>query len=390
MNKITLSIVLLLSKLTFAQIPTGYYNTATGTGYTLKTQLRNIISNNTNSSTTASYNELWTLYTTTAFRDNYYENDGSLLDIYSEVPNAQGNTSLNDLYVYTSLSQQCSSSTPSFEGTCYNREHTMPQSVFSSAYPMYSDAHFVLPTDNRVNAWRDNYPFGKVVTTTAVAATNGTVSSANTTPVYMKNQSRLGQNINSDYAIGYSGVVFEPLDEFKGDIARALLYFATRYENEIPSWSYVMFNGTSNQVFTNTFLNIIIKWHLLDPVSPYEIAKNNAVYAFQGNRNPYIDHPEYVCQIWATQCAALSNESFMDESKFSIYPNPTNNQQITVYSKENITKLTLININGQIIKEIENPIFIENTYQFTILPKGLFLLQITSDKGNLTKKLTVN
>jgi endonuclease I len=333
---------------------------------------------------------MWTLFTTSAFRDNYYENDGSLLDVYSEVPNISGNTTFNDSYSFTSSSQQCGSSTPSVEGVCYNREHTIPQSVFSSAYPLYSDAHFVLPTDNRVNGWRDNYPFGQVVTTTAVAATNATVSNADNIPVYMTNQSRLGQNTNTDYTAGYSGVVYEPLDEFKGDIARAMLYFATRYEDQIPSWSYVMFNGTSNQVFTNTFLNIMIKWHLLDAVSPYEISKNNAVYLFQGNRNPYIDDPSYVCQIWSTQCATLSTDSFAFENTISIYPNPAVNNEVTISSETELKSIVLYNINGQIIQEIKNPTRVDNSYKLNNLSSGFYLVQMASENAVATKKVIVN
>ena len=86
-----------------------------------------------------------------------------------------------------------------------------------------------------------------------------------------------------------------------------ILYFATRYENEVGSWTYTMFNGTSNQVFTTTSLNILITWHNNDPVSNREIVRNNAIYNRQGNRNPFIDRPEYVCQIWSSACAALNN-----------------------------------------------------------------------------------
>ncbi|MBP9794293.1 MAG: endonuclease, partial [Flavobacterium sp.] len=97
MKKIYSLITILFVTLGFAQnstkntlevnsIPAGYYDTAIGTGYTLKTQLFNIIDNNTNSGSNASYGDLWTLYTQTAMRDNYYENDGSLLDLYSENP----------------------------------------------------------------------------------------------------------------------------------------------------------------------------------------------------------------------------------------------------------------------------------------------------------------
>lgn len=382
MKKITALFILLVQS-GFAQIPAAYYNTATGSGYTLKTQLFNIINNNTNSTSTATYSQLWSLFTETAYRDNYYENDGSLLDIYSEIPNGA------DSYEYTSTAEQCSGSTPSTEGGCYNKEHTMPQSVFNSSYPMYSDAHFVLPTDNRVNAWRDNYPYGIVTTNvTAVPISNSAANNANTTPCYTSNGSKLGQNSNSGYAAGYSGVVFEPIDEFKGDIARALLYFATRYQDQIPSWSYEMFNGTGNQVFTDTFLNILISWHLLDAVSPYEIAKNNAVYNFQGNRNPYIDHPEYVCQIWSTQCATLNTENFTTLNQVSIYPNPSTNGTFTIESATQLTKVTVYTINGQIAQEIKNPQ--GTSFQVNNLAKGFYLIQLETESASTIQKVIVN
>lgn len=378
-------LTLLVLTFSFSQIPAGYYSSATGSGYALKTQLFNIINNNTNSNSNASYGDLWTLYTQAALRDNYYENDGSLLDIYSEIPSGVDN------YSYTSTSQQCGGSTPSSEGGCYNREHIVPQSVFSSNYPMYSDAHFVLPSDNRVNGWRNNYPFGKVVSTTGVQCTNSTVGNINSTPCNTTNQSRLGQNANSGYSSGYSGIVFEPIDEFKGDVARALLYFGTRYEDQVTNWNYSMFNGTSNQVFTTTFLNILITWHNQDPVSSYEIAKNNAVYNFQNNRNPFIDRPEFVCQIYSSQCATLSNELFALSNNITIYPNPTSNNTIYVTSTTTLKDIIVYNVNGQIVQQIKNPNTINTeTYQVSNLNSGFYMIKLSSDSGSTTKKIIVN
>lgn len=365
MKKTILLLMLLFITSIFSQIPTGYYNSASGNGYQLKTQLFNIISNNTNSLTSSSnYGGLWTLFTLSAFRDRYYENDNTLLDIYSEKPTGP------DSYNFSSTTQQCGNY--SNEGDCYNREHTLPQSVWASAYPMYSDAHFVLPTDGKVNGVRDNYPYGKV-NIASWTSTNG---------------SKLGSNLNSGYSSGYIGTVFEPLDEFKGDIARCLLYFATRYEDQISVWNYSMFNGTSNQVFTNTFINILINWNNLDPVSPYEIAKNNAVYTFQGNRNPYIDHPEYVCRVWADACALNINE--FELAVFSIYPNPTNNRLISINTNSLIDNIQVISINGQLIQEIKKPVSVNATYTLENLPQGFYLLKLSSYNNSITKKISVN
>ena len=348
-----------ISSVAFAQIPAGYYNTAAGTGYTLKTQLHNIIDNNTNSSGTASYGDLWDLFTETQFRDTYYENDGSLLDLYSEKPTGA------DSYNFTNTSQQCGNY--GSEGDCYNREHIMPQSVFNSNYPMYSDAHFVLPSDGKVNGQRGNLPFGKV----------GTANWTST------NGSKRGTNLNSGYSAGYTSDVFEPIDEFKGDVARALFYFATRYEDQITSWSYAMFNGTSTQVYTDTFKNILLTWHQLDPVSAYEIAKNNKVYTFQNNRNPFIDHPEYITTIWGSP---LSTEDIYANFSVRLYPNPIKNQQFSLVSNYKIDAVLIYNINGQVVQKITNPF---ETITLNNLPAGFYFVNITAENLQTVKKIVV-
>ncbi|MFV8323503.1 endonuclease [Flavobacterium sp. LS2R12] len=266
MKKIYSALLLLFVTAAIAQIPSGYYTTASGTGYTLKTQLYNIIKGHTDNG----YAGLYTIYQTSD-RDYYFENDATILDMYSENPAA------TDPYNYSAgTTQRCG--TYSVEGDCYNREHIIPQSTFNSAAPMVSDAHFITPTDGKVNGQRSNYPHGPVTSATWTSL----------------NGSKLGASTTS----GYSGPIFEPINEFKGDIARMYFYFATRYENTVAGYSYAMFNGTSNQVYTTAFLNILLAWHNQDPVSPREIARNNAIYTSQNNRNPYIDHPEYVQSIW--------------------------------------------------------------------------------------------
>lgn len=255
----------------FAQAPAGYYATATGTSYTLKTQLYNIIKDHT----VQSYAGLYVTYETSDI-DNFFEKDGSVLDMYSENPKG------TDPYTYSiAAAQRCGSAGYTKEGDCYNREHIIPQSVFSEQSPMVSDAHFITPTDGEVNNLRSNYPHS-VVAIASQTTLNGSKLGASTTP-------------------GYSGPVFEPIDEFKGDIARMYFYFATRYENTVAGYNYAMFNNTADKVFTTGFLNQLLAWHAQDPVSPREVARNNAIYARQNNRNPFIDSPEYVNAIWKTE-----------------------------------------------------------------------------------------
>lgn len=264
---ITLSFLYSYAGLT--QIPAGYYDAAEGkNGYELKTELFFIIDNHND----RGYNALWELYPIADKRA-----DGFLWDIYSNCDLTFG-TDQDNGSGGTSFCEK------------YNREHTFPQSWFNSASTPRADAHMVLPTDKKMNSERGNFPYGE---------TNGSEIS-----IENGNGAKKGSNILS----GYSGTVFEPADQYKGDIARIYFYMATRYESDIDAWetnsseSDVVLNGTENQVFENWVLAMLLNWHQNDPVSQKEIDRNNAVYNHQGNRNPFVDHPEWVSCIWQNGC----------------------------------------------------------------------------------------
>jgi len=344
----------------FAQIPAGYYNTATGTGYTLKTQLYNII----NGHDDKGYAGLYTTYLTSD-KDFFYENNGTMLDMYIENPTG------TDLCEYTYGINQDDGSGGTEECQKYNREHLIPQAVFGSAPPMYSDAHFVVPADKYLNGARGNLPFGRIDVANLVSS-NGT---------------KRGSNLNSGYSAGYSGTVFEPIDEFKGDIARMILYFATRYQNVVGGYSYDMFNGTSNQVFTSNAINVLLTWHNQDPVSNREISRNNAIYNRQDNRNPYIDHPEYAMSIWGS---LLSTTSFSMLEAVTIYPNPATGNNINIATETVLDEIELISINGQIIQKMKNPLSSNNTYLIENLSPGFYFIKLSSNEGSVTKKIVVN
>ena len=268
MRRILHSFLLILTSISaLAQIPANYYSTATGTGATLKTQLKDIITAGHNP---GSYGGLWIAYQTTD-RDYYYENDGTILDIYSERPTAA------DPYNFTVGTNQCGSYNS--ESDCYNREHIIPQSLFNEALPMVADIHFIRATDGYVNNIRGSFPFGNVGVTNYIS----------------NNGSKRGSSVSA----GYTGTVFEPIDEFKGDIARMIFYFVTRYETQLSGFSSGNMLGNSAYPGLQTWeLNQLLAWHNLDPVSPAEIGRNNASYTYQGNRNPYIDNPNYVNLVW--------------------------------------------------------------------------------------------
>ncbi len=280
MKKNYLLLLLLSSFIGLAQIPAGYYNTATGSGYVLKTQLYNIIKDHTD----RGYDGLYVTYGTSdrdVFTAPGYENDNTVYDMYTENPT--GSTGECSFIYITDEDPGTGGTT---ECDSYNREHIIPQSIFSSDSPMVSDAHFITPTDKHVNGVRSNFPHGTVGTATFTSNNGG----------------RLGNST----VTGYSGTAFEPNSAFKGDIARMYFYFVTRYENLVAGYSYGMFNNTSNQVFTNGFKDLLMAWHNSDPVSIFETTRNNAIYARQGNRNPYIDHPEYVDMVWGCPADAIA------------------------------------------------------------------------------------
>lgn len=365
MKKKLLSILIIFSSfLGFSQIPNGYYNSATGSGYTLKTQLKNIIKNGHSDQ---GYDALYNAYQTSD-NDSFYENDNTVLDMYSENP-----TGL-DSYNYTHNNRKCGNYNS--ENDCYNREHIFPQGFFNKRYPMRSDIHHVVPSDGYVNNRRSNYPFGEV--------SNASWTSNN------------GSKVGSNTFGSFSGTVFEPIDEFKGDIARMLLYFATRYEDDVTSNSWDShnssssnpLNGTNNQVYEDWYIKLLHKWHTNDPVSNREIVRNNEAYKFQGNRNPFIDHPEYVTQIWGS---VLSTENIKTLENISVYPNPTsiNRITITIPNDLEIQSITLYSVLGSKIYNAEKTTLSNYKIRIKNLKKGFYLLKIESDKNSITKKVIV-
>ncbi len=238
-----------------ASEPDGYYQDAYGkSGFALKTALHDIIKGHTS----LSYDGLWGAYKQTDARN------GKVWDMYSDCNFSFGG-------------DQCSNYKS--ECDCYNREHSFPKSWFDDAKPMYTDLFHLYPTDGKVNGMRSNNPFGEVGNATYVSG----------------NGSKLGNNTTS----GYSGKVFEPVDEYKGDFARSYFYMATRYEDKIASWSSCpVCAGNNKASFKQWTIDLLLKWHRQDPVSQKEKDRNDAVYNYQHNRNPFIDYPQLVEKIW--------------------------------------------------------------------------------------------
>ncbi len=247
----------------FGQAPAGYYSSAGSlTGTALQQALHDIIDDHT----VKTYTYLWTAFGST----DVVNGTSTIIDRYSDVPNG------TPPYTYTWSTDQCST-TPGFEGSCYNREHSFPKSWFGGEVsPMYTDLHHLIPSDSYVNTMRNNYPYGEV-SVADWTSQNGSKRGTCTYP-------------------GYTGVAFEPIDAYKGDLARIYFYMAVRYYGEDGSWpGSAMVEGAQLRPWA---LNMLLEWHAADPVDAVEQARNNAVYAIQGNRNPFIDDPDYAAAIW--------------------------------------------------------------------------------------------
>ncbi|MGM0496574.1 MAG: endonuclease [Bacteroidota bacterium] len=264
---ILFTVFTLFSGLLIAQ-PDGYYDDADGlTGEELKTELHEII----NDHNEQSYSSLWT-----HLEDTDAKSDGTVWDMYSDNPD--GDTP----YEFTFGDHQCG--TYQEEGDCYNREHSFPKSWFGDVSPMNTDMFHIYPTDGYVNGKRANLPFGETESPDWIS----------------ENGSKKG---SCSYS-GYSGTIFEPIDEYKGDFARTYFYMVTRYEDKVDGWENngdgadAMLDGTTFPAFKEWAIDILVEWHNEDPVSQKEIDRNDAVYDVQNNRNPFIDNPEYVNNIW--------------------------------------------------------------------------------------------
>ena len=173
------------------------------------------------------------------------------------------------------------------EGDGYNREHSTPKSWWGGEpekSQQGSDAFIVYPSDCYVNAKRSNFCFGEV----------GTIDYASKNSYSLLGKSKLP---------GYSGKVFEPNDQWKGDLARSAFYalvaWSGSYGWTVGDGKYI-YSGSLSKNFglTDYARELYVRWAHEDPVDEWEKQRNTRVQSVQGNRNPFIDHPEYIDAIW--------------------------------------------------------------------------------------------
>jgi endonuclease I len=337
-------------------IPPGYYSSANAGGSRLKTQLFNIINNHQ----TQTYGSLWGHFEQT---DATFA--GKVWDMYSDTP------CYEPPYVFTFVEDQDTGSGGTSEGDVFNREHSMPRSWFGGQVdPMHTDLFHIFPADKLVNARRADYPYGEVLNPTWTSL----------------NGSKLGQNSLS----GYSGTAFEPIEQYKGDIARGFFYMATRYEDQVESWTFnpsgmVMLDNNSYPGFEPWVINMLMQWNENDPVSQKEILRNQAIFEIQGNRNPFIDHPEFVERIWGDTTVSVGN--FIDK-KLAVFPNPAAHW-FSIVTPNDASLLEIYTLCGK------------KTHSMKALPgemrmntaginPGIYLLLLHTQQGIFREKLIIN
>lgn len=272
------SLMLLAAVTLTAQIPDNYYqSTQNLTGEELKESLHLIVRDHITYPYTSDDTDVWDIL---KVADRDPENPENVLGIYSEF-------SMNAELEYNG-------------GSGWNREHIWPQSKgeFGTSEGAGTDVHHLRASDISTNSARSNRFFD--------IAPN---------PYYDEGGFHNGP---TDCYTSSDRWVWEPRDEVKGDIARMIFYMAVRYEGT---------NGETDLELTDEILpsddnsplmgkaSRLIEWHIADPVSDAERERNDIIYSYQNNRNPFIDKPEYVCLIWPQYCdqSTQDGELFISE-----------------------------------------------------------------------------
>ncbi len=249
----------------------------------------------------------------------------------------------------------------------YNREHTFPKALGNPDLGIVgagADLHHLRASDKKRNADRDNDKFF-----------NGS-----------------GNSFESAALNWYPG------DEWKGDVARMMMYMYLRYGNQcLPTTVGV---GTPVASDAN-MIDLFLQWNAEDPVSQFEDNRNiylgNASNTYgQGNRNPFIDNPYLATVIWGGQVAQnrwptifLDTPTFDLGSAVSVFPNPSSDV-VNISTTVPLEEINIITINGQILQQIKNPVMESNTYTINNLPKGFYFLKLSSATNSVTKKVLIN
>ena len=330
--------------------PTGYYSSLEGlSGVALKQAIQDIIAD-PNVVRVHNYDDIWEILKTA---DQNPENSNQVWLIYTE----------------TSRSKLDAQNGNSIIGK-WNREHIYCQS--RGGYSAGTD--YLTPFADGINVW---FP------TTGANDIGAGVSDAHHLRAVdgQENSSRNNRNYGSDYN-GPSGT---PTSTWKGDVARAVFYMSVRY-NGLNVVNGNPIDGSIGQIGD---LATLLTWNHSDTSDDFEMNRNNYIYTWQKNRNPFIDYPDLADYIWGIHAgdvwhAALSNANF-SVSKVIIFPNPAKNSFV-ISGVEDQARLEIYNELGSKVYEY---LFSGEQTITTNLTTGIYFAKIITDTSTTIKKIVI-
>ena len=304
-------ILMATSSILWGGIPSGYYDAAEGkSGSTLKSALNDIIDGHTEFPYTSTGTDVW-----------------DILKVSDRDPNNASNV----ICIYTQYSIDAAQEYN--DGNGWSREHVWAKSHgdFGTTTGTGTDLHNLKPEDVSVNSTRNNKDFddgGTIVTDSSPpAGYDGTLDCYTTT------------------------YTWEPPDGVKGDVARIIFYMVTRYEGENGEVDLEMVDyadSAPNLEPLHGVQSTLYAWHVADPVDSFEQNRNEVIYGYQGNRNPFIDHPEYVESIWNEALPAPTNLSANSILETSLNLNWADNavDETGYYIYRNDSKIATLSANS--------------------------------------------
>jgi len=256
-------------------------------------------------------------------------------------------------------------------------------------------------TGGNVGNWNREHVFAKSLATPSLTTTNpgpGT-DMHNLRPADVQWNGTRGslKFISGSGNSGTTGGGWYPGDEWKGDVARIIMYMYIRYNGDGSSEAQTQCYpinvgiGTTNSIDAN-MVDLFLQWNVEDPISTIELQRNPISEARQGNRNPFIDNPALATRIWGGAQAqdtwgTLAVADFKNTA-FKVYPNPSNTHSITVsLPNQNNTTISLYNISGQLIQQKKTT---SKSEELTNIPSGFYMLKITTRKQISVKKVIIN
>lgn len=300
--------------------------------------------------------------------------------MYGSIDNVNGQI----IGVYTGFTITANNRTDAFNKGI-NTEHTWPQGLFDSDEPMRGDIHHLFPTRIEANSARSNYPFDEIP------------DNQTDKWFYLSNESSSIPSSNiDDYSELDSGRAFEPREDFKGNVARAIFYFWTIYQNKA--------DVKDDANFFNGMKDVLYDWHRLDPVDEAEWNRSLGAEQAQGNRNPFV-HDSTLVERAYFGGEAVSNEFSESANQTSPtqltllqnYPNPFNPSTLISFKTEEPgqVKLEIYTMLGQQVGVLIDGHLSAGWHRIPFnaqnLPSGMYYYRLTDGIHNTsyTRRMTL-